>query len=55
MLITAIAQLSLTSMQSICWLAKTLPDRRSNQQEILRQMQIRHQRRQAVIESAQSG
>jgi hypothetical protein len=36
-------------------LAKTLPDRRSNQEEILRQMQIRHQQRQAAIESAQSG
>ena len=36
-------------------LAKTLPDRRSNQEEILRQLQIRHQQRQALIESVQSG
>jgi SRSO17 transposase len=36
-------------------LAKTLPDRRNNREEILRQLQIRHQQRQASIESARSG
>ncbi len=36
-------------------LAKTLPDRRNNRDEILRQLQIRHQQRQASIESARSG
>jgi SRSO17 transposase len=33
-------------------LATTLPDRRANQQEVLRQMQVRHQQRQALIDSA---
>ena len=36
-------------------LAKTLPDRRNSREEILRQLQIRHQQRQASIESAHSG
>lgn len=36
-------------------LAKTLPDRRSTQEEILRQLRMRHQQRQALIESARSG
>jgi SRSO17 transposase len=36
-------------------LAKTLPDRRNSREEILRQLQIRHQQRQASIESARSG
>jgi SRSO17 transposase len=33
-------------------LATTLPDRRANQQEVLRQMRVRHQQRQALIDSA---
>jgi SRSO17 transposase len=33
-------------------LATTLPDRRSNQEEVLRQMQVRHEKRQALIEAA---
>jgi SRSO17 transposase len=36
-------------------LAKTLPDRRSTQEEILRQMHIRHHQRQVLIDSANSG
>jgi SRSO17 transposase len=36
-------------------LAKTLPDRRNSREEIIRQLQIRHQQRQASIESARSG
>jgi SRSO17 transposase len=36
-------------------LAKTLPDRRDTKKEILRQLTIRHQQRQASIESADSG
>jgi SRSO17 transposase len=36
-------------------LAKTLPDRRSSKESIIRQLQIRHQQRQAIIESASSG
>ena len=36
-------------------LAKTLPDRRSSEEEVLKQMQIRHQQRQALIDYARSG
>ena len=33
-------------------LATTLPDRRSSQEEVSRQMQTRHEKRQALIEAA---
>jgi hypothetical protein len=33
-------------------LAITLPDRRYNQEEVLRQMQVRHRRRHSLIEAA---
>jgi len=33
-------------------LATTLPDRRHSQEEVMRQMQIRHQKRQASMASA---
>jgi hypothetical protein len=33
-------------------LASTLPDRRATKEEVLRQMQVRHQQRQALIDSA---
>jgi hypothetical protein len=33
-------------------LATTVPDRRSSQEEVLRQMQARHEKRQALIEAA---
>lgn len=33
-------------------LASTLPDRRATQEEVMRQMRLRHQQRQALIESA---
>lgn len=33
-------------------LATSLPDRRASQEEVLRQMQVRHQQRQALIDSA---
>ena len=35
-------------------LATTLPDRRTSQEEVLRQMHVRHQQRQALIEAANS-
>jgi SRSO17 transposase len=35
-------------------LATTLPDRRDSEEEVMRQMQIRHQKRQASMESANS-
>jgi hypothetical protein len=35
-------------------LATTLPDRRDSEEEVMRQMQIRHQKRQAGMASANS-
>jgi hypothetical protein len=32
-------------------LATTLPDRRDSEEEVMRQMQIRHQKRQAAMQS----
>src|SRR5216683_691154 len=36
-------------------LATTLPDRRSSHEEVMRQMQARHEKRQALIEAANRG
>jgi hypothetical protein len=33
-------------------LATTLPDRRGSQEEVMRQLRVRHEKRQALIESA---
>lgn len=33
-------------------LATTLPDRRSNQEEVMRQLRLRHEKRQALIDRA---
>ena len=36
-------------------LATTLPDRRFSQEEVIRQMRVRHQHRQALIDAASLG